>query len=66
MKIENKLRTIFFENPSLFPLGYQFISSIAAEIIESRIALSKSHNSNYYILTDYHKPTSIIFSNEQK
>lgn len=66
MKIENKLRTIFLKNSSVFPLGYQYISASTAELVEGRISLSESHNSNFYVLSDYHKPTSIIFSDEQK
>jgi hypothetical protein len=66
MKIDEELLEIFKKNPSKFPLGYQFISFIEVEKIEGRIGYSKNHNSTYYILTHFYKPTSIIFADDPK
>lgn len=66
MEFEDKIFEVIKERPSKFPLGYQFLCSRKVEKINGRIGFSKIHNSYYYVLTDFYKPTSNIFFDDQE
>jgi len=63
---EEKLKEIFNKNPETFPLGYQFVQIVNMKEINARISKSKIHNSNFYIVSYFYKPTSCIFDNENE
>lgn len=58
------IEKFFKENSNNFPLGYQFIEISSTIKLTARIGTSKAHNSNAYFVSNYYKPTSLIFSNE--
>jgi len=64
MKTEKKLSNLFAKKPELFPLGYQYLKEKEIVKISAKIETSKFHNSKFYEVGYFYKPTSILFSNE--